>query len=166
MPAVWWPLPSGLQVVALRALVLACGVGSSLWKDSAPRSSPPFPFSPSHRRFIPAIAVFCHPNVSVSVAKDSVSWPHGKLPRTHGPQSLGPRGAAAPFWRTPRTVRGPIGRFAEGSSGRRRMAPPPNSGAPLTRFGAPWGAPPDAPTAGVAWRRRPIRLQPRKVRGP
>eukprot|EP00959_Pyramimonas_sp_CCMP1952_P207982 4350814-Pyramimonas_sp.AAC.1 len=49
-----------------------------------------------------------------------------------------------------------MGCSTERPSGRVRMAGPPDSGAHLTRFAAPWGPPPNAPVAGFAWRARPI----------
>eukprot|EP00959_Pyramimonas_sp_CCMP1952_P199422 4171263-Pyramimonas_sp.AAC.1 len=53
------------------------------------------------------------------------------------PQWQGSHGGPALLWRIPRAVRGPIGSYTEGPSGKARMAAPPHFGAPLTRFVAP-----------------------------
>eukprot|EP00959_Pyramimonas_sp_CCMP1952_P127224 2661260-Pyramimonas_sp.AAC.1 len=51
---------------------------------------------------------------------------------------------------TPHTLRGPTSSSTEGPSGRVRMRAPAHFLTPLTRFGAPQGAPTKAPEAGSA----------------
>ena len=67
---------------------------------------------------------------------------HGRL------QWQGPHAYSGPLRRTPHTFRGPIGSSTKGSTGRVRMRTRAHFGEHLTRFVAPWGAPPKAPAAG------------------
>ena len=71
----------------------------------------------------------------VSAHPSRALWPHRELHRT--PQWQGSHGGPAPFWRTPHTVRGPIGSSTEGPRGKARIRDRVHCGTPLTRFVAP-----------------------------
>ena len=66
----------------------------------------------------------------------------------------------------PLTFRGPIGRSTEGPSGRARMRFHAHVGAPLTRFVAPYRAPPKAPVAGLACGSPPMSAHASRVSWP
>ena len=92
------------------------------------------------------------------------SWPHREVHLKS--QWRSSHGAAAPFWHTPHTFRGPIRSSTEGFSGRVRMRDRAHFDAPVILFVAPQGAPPKAPVAGFACMTRPFWHTPHTFRGP